>query len=182
MFSCWFGKGEEEAKQPFLITHGRESTAASFRSLLPWLLVIVTLEEEVGCLCPAPLITHSPRVGRRSVSCLKYHGPGGTWRQQCTLDHFIVPLYTLLEDDNSVSLMAGLVLHSLCIWCLSLGSSWRLTCCGFTAASCADLASVFSNNSSLQFLEFWENELGDLGVNMLCEGLKHPNCNLENLT
>ncbi|XP_069461448.1 ribonuclease inhibitor-like isoform X2 [Ambystoma mexicanum] len=55
---------------------------------------------------------------------------------------------------------------------------WR---CSLTSACCATLSSVLGARSSLLDLDLGDNELGDLGVTSLCQGLKSPGCKLRKL-
>ncbi|XP_043086448.1 NACHT, LRR and PYD domains-containing protein 3-like isoform X2 [Puntigrus tetrazona] len=54
--------------------------------------------------------------------------------------------------------------------------------CGVTDEGCAALATALgSNPSHLRQLNLSENEIGDLGVKLLCAGLEDPHCKLEKL-
>ncbi|XP_078515235.1 NACHT, LRR and PYD domains-containing protein 12-like [Lissotriton helveticus] len=60
-------------------------------------------------------------------------------------------------------------------------STLRLVKCSLTDSSCEDLASVLKTNPSLKHLKLNGNKLGDSGAKKLCEGLKHPECKLQEL-
>ncbi|XP_036125594.1 NACHT, LRR and PYD domains-containing protein 1 [Molossus molossus] len=53
--------------------------------------------------------------------------------------------------------------------------------CGLTSGCCKDLASMLSNNFMLTKLDLQQNDLGDLGVKLLCEVLRQSNCQLRHL-
>ncbi|XP_059182167.1 NACHT, LRR and PYD domains-containing protein 3-like [Centropristis striata] len=54
--------------------------------------------------------------------------------------------------------------------------------CKLLERSCKALASVLSSQSSkLRELDLSDNDLGDPGVELLCDGLKSPDCNLQTL-
>ncbi|XP_056657036.1 ribonuclease inhibitor isoform X3 [Monodelphis domestica] len=57
----------------------------------------------------------------------------------------------------------------------------ELEYCEFTTASCEALSSVLKAKGSLQELTLNNNELGDAGVALLCQGLLDPNCKLQML-
>ncbi|XP_069465026.1 NACHT, LRR and PYD domains-containing protein 3-like isoform X2 [Ambystoma mexicanum] len=83
--------------------------------------------------------------------------------------------YNRLRDSGVKELCEGLKLPSCKIQTLGLLG------CSLTAACCADLASVLRVNTTLRDLDLGANSLGDSGVKTLCEGLKHPGCNMQSL-
>uniref|UniRef100_A0A8C4REF5 NACHT, LRR and PYD domains-containing protein 3-like n=1 Tax=Erpetoichthys calabaricus TaxID=27687 RepID=A0A8C4REF5_ERPCA len=84
--------------------------------------------------------------------------------------------YNKLDDSGVCLLCEGLrsancKLKTLC-----------MVSCALTSGCCSALSSVLSTPHS-QLTELWLcfNDLEDLGVNLLCEGMKSENCKLENL-
>uniref|UniRef100_A0A8C8S2H6 Uncharacterized protein n=1 Tax=Pelusios castaneus TaxID=367368 RepID=A0A8C8S2H6_9SAUR len=55
--------------------------------------------------------------------------------------------------------------------------------CDLTADCCGDLSSALGVNQFLTELDLkWNRQLGDSGVKILCEKLKHPNCRLKKIS
>lgn len=57
----------------------------------------------------------------------------------------------------------------------------ELWMCSLTDSCCVVLSSVLSTSPSLTDLDLSDNEIGDSGVQKLCEGLKHPGCKIQKL-
>uniref|UniRef100_A0A803ST50 NACHT domain-containing protein n=1 Tax=Anolis carolinensis TaxID=28377 RepID=A0A803ST50_ANOCA len=83
--------------------------------------------------------------------------------------------YNKLEDTGLRLLCEGLKQPQCKLEKLGLAG------CGITAASCGDLACALAVKWTLKHLDIEYNKLGDSGVKMLCEGLKHPHCRMETL-
>ncbi|XP_054828618.1 NACHT, LRR and PYD domains-containing protein 3-like [Eublepharis macularius] len=57
----------------------------------------------------------------------------------------------------------------------------RLQFCKLRAACCGTLSGVLPINQTLMELDLSGNHLGDSGINVLCDGLKHLHCKLQRL-
>ncbi|XP_025223908.1 NACHT, LRR and PYD domains-containing protein 12 isoform X3 [Theropithecus gelada] len=79
-------------------------------------------------------------------------------------------------EDLGLRLLCQGLRHPVC----KLRTLW-LKICHLTAAACEELASTLSVNHSLRELDLSLNELGDAGVLLLCESLRHPTCKLQTL-
>ncbi|XP_004470284.2 NACHT, LRR and PYD domains-containing protein 12 [Dasypus novemcinctus] len=78
--------------------------------------------------------------------------------------------------DWGLRLLCQGLKHPVC----RLRTLW-LKICRLTAVACEDLASTLGVNQSLSELDLSLNELGDPGVLLLCEGLRHPKCKIQSL-
>ncbi|XP_008072067.1 NACHT, LRR and PYD domains-containing protein 12 isoform X2 [Carlito syrichta] len=79
-------------------------------------------------------------------------------------------------EDTGLRLLCQGLRHPVC----RLRTLW-LKICHLTVGACEDLASTLSVTRSLMELDLSLNDLGDPGVLLLCEGLKHPACKLQTL-
>ncbi|CAH2321435.1 NACHT, LRR and PYD domains-containing 3-like [Pelobates cultripes] len=81
----------------------------------------------------------------------------------------------MLQDPGVKYLCAGLRHPNCTLQELGLES------CDVTSACCEDLLSVITRNQSLTKLQLGGNKIEDLGIKILCEGLRQPNCKLQEL-
>ncbi|XP_004586402.2 NACHT, LRR and PYD domains-containing protein 3 [Ochotona princeps] len=114
------------------------------------------------------------------------------WLGRCGLSHqccFDLSLVLsgsqkLAELDLSDNTLGDFGVRLLCVGLRHLSCQlqklWLVSCC-LTSTCCPDLASVLDTNHSLTGLYLGENALGDDGVSLLCEKLKHPQCSLRKL-
>uniref|UniRef100_A0A8C5NW00 NACHT, LRR and PYD domains-containing protein 3 n=1 Tax=Jaculus jaculus TaxID=51337 RepID=A0A8C5NW00_JACJA len=78
--------------------------------------------------------------------------------------------------DQGLKLLCEGLLHPSCkLQMLELDN------CSLTAHCCWDLSTILTSNQSLRKLSLGNNDLGDLGVMMLCEVLKQQGCLLQSL-
>ncbi|KAM4818191.1 NACHT, LRR and PYD domains-containing protein 12-like isoform 1-T1 [Thomomys bottae] len=80
-----------------------------------------------------------------------------------------------LDDSGMKHFCHGLT-HSHCTL-----QTLRLYRCLISSDSCGVLAAVLTTNRCLTELEFNETKLEASALQMLCEGLKHPNCKVQKL-
>ncbi|XP_075784914.1 NACHT, LRR and PYD domains-containing protein 3-like [Pelodiscus sinensis] len=90
----------------------------------------------------------------------------------------LFPLNPLMKDSRmstAYSLLQGLKDPNCKVKTISL---WQ---CSLRAGCCEDLSAALRTNQSLTELDLSGNKLGDSGIKLLCEGLKHPRCKLRKL-
>ncbi|XP_062388920.1 NACHT, LRR and PYD domains-containing protein 12-like [Sardina pilchardus] len=77
-----------------------------------------------------------------------------------------------LRSEEGLNRMLPVVKVSVRVW---------LNRCNLSKASCKMMASVLQESSRLKELDMSENDLQDEGVELLCVGLRDPQCKLETL-
>ncbi|XP_036600416.1 NACHT, LRR and PYD domains-containing protein 12 isoform X2 [Trichosurus vulpecula] len=90
----------------------------------------------------------------------------------------------LTELDLSLNDLGDLGVKSLCEGlCHSKSQlqTLRLGICRLTCVSCEALSTTLQSNIHLKELDVSFNDLEDMGVHLLCEGLRHPKCKLHKL-
>ncbi|EFB19899.1 hypothetical protein PANDA_020812, partial [Ailuropoda melanoleuca] len=88
---------------------------------------------------------------------------------------------TLTQLELSVNLLLDAGAEHLCEGLRQPGCRIHrllLVGCGLTSGCCQALASTLSTSPSLTELDLRQNELEDVGVQLLCGGLKSPTCQL----
>nr|KAF6305404.1 NLR family pyrin domain containing 1 [Pipistrellus kuhlii] len=123
------------------------------------------------------------QAGRTPCAFLHSWGPftDSWWKTFFSLLKVPGSLQELDLSGNSLSCFA---VQSLCDALKSprcILTTLRLVNCGLTNDCCKDLASMLATSSSLTELDVQQNDLGNLGVTLLCEGLRQPACQLRNL-
>ncbi|XP_042639132.1 NACHT, LRR and PYD domains-containing protein 11 [Orycteropus afer afer] len=103
------------------------------------------------------------------------------WKDLCSLLHTKENLRELEVcnsefDDTSERILCKALEHPNCQL-----QTFSLSGCFFTSFVCRDIASAITTNQYLRSLELGSNNIGDGGVELLSNALKHPNCKLENL-
>uniref|UniRef100_A0A8C7A6R2 Uncharacterized protein n=1 Tax=Neovison vison TaxID=452646 RepID=A0A8C7A6R2_NEOVI len=77
-------------------------------------------------------------------------------------------------DASPTEIVKGTFSLNHCLSC-------RLDGCSLTSHCCWDLSTLLTSNKSLRELSLGSNDLGDLGVMLLCEVLKQQGCLLKSL-
>nr|XP_023399364.1 NACHT, LRR and PYD domains-containing protein 11 [Loxodonta africana] len=91
-----------------------------------------------------------------------------------TLKHLDVSV-NYLQNHGALVLILSLMVPSCHLEELELSG------CFFTINICRDIATAIITNKRLKSLELGSNNIGDAGVELLCDALEHPTCILENL-
>uniref|UniRef100_G1QBX3 NLR family pyrin domain containing 1 n=1 Tax=Myotis lucifugus TaxID=59463 RepID=G1QBX3_MYOLU len=123
------------------------------------------------------------QAGRTSGAFLYSWGPFTDSWWQMFFSILKVPR-SLRELDLSGNSLSCSAVQSLCDALKSPHcrlATLRLVRCGLTYNCCQDLASMLGASPNLTELDLRQNDLGDLGVRLLCEGLRQPACQLRNL-
>ncbi|XP_063819123.1 NACHT, LRR and PYD domains-containing protein 3-like [Pseudophryne corroboree] len=80
-------------------------------------------------------------------------------------------------EDSGIKILCEGLRHPDCAL-----QDLKLVFCYLTSSCCDDLRSVITTNRSLTTMGLTWNALGDSGIKLLCEGLRHPACTLQDLT
>ncbi|XP_017658622.2 NACHT, LRR and PYD domains-containing protein 12 [Nannospalax galili] len=101
------------------------------------------------------------------------------------LSSFLQVSQTLKELFVFGNVLGDTGVHHLCEGLLHAKDTTEnlvLSECSLSAACCEPLAQVLSSTRSLTKLLLINNKIGDLGLKLLCEGLKQPDCQLKDLS
>ncbi|KAM4807914.1 NACHT, LRR and PYD domains-containing protein 3-like [Rhinophrynus dorsalis] len=138
---------------------------------------LYSCSEELNCLYETQ---DEDFVKRMMIHFLPLH-TGGTNLNYRALSYCLrnSPRYNTIHLTRfNMDLKAQETLVPELIMCRQL----QLRSCNLTSACCEYISSVLIANTSLITLDLSENSLQDLGVKLLCDGLKQPDCILRELS
>uniref|UniRef100_A0A8C8YMT0 NLR family pyrin domain containing 1 n=1 Tax=Prolemur simus TaxID=1328070 RepID=A0A8C8YMT0_PROSS len=194
-----FGLLSEQAGREMENIFSRRPRPERRRELLQWSPICPCKTDFFVCVSGAtiapgsrpethPLSTRQHLSPHTQITSLLSLSPSLSFTRAPVTDASWLVLCSTLEDSGSLkeldlsgNSLSRSAVHSLCDT-LSRPrchlETLRLVSCGLTSSCCQDLASVLSASPSLTELDLQQNDLGDLGVRLLCKGLRHPACQL----
>ncbi|XP_040590091.1 NACHT, LRR and PYD domains-containing protein 9 isoform X4 [Mesocricetus auratus] len=116
---------------------------------------------------------HEKKLGKCDISS-EACGVIATSLTKCKVKHL-----SLVENplkNKGVMLVCEILKHPSCVL-----ETLMLSYCCFTFIACGHLYEALLHNKYLSLLDLSSNFLEDTGVNILCEALKDPRCNLREL-
>ncbi|XP_073467794.1 NACHT, LRR and PYD domains-containing protein 3-like [Aquarana catesbeiana] len=103
----------------------------------------------------------------------------------CTISSKDCPGEDKAEDEEESSSSENKMKPANLSWLINSDSKiqeLQLYRCGLTPSCCDDFHSILITNRSLIRLDISYNDLQDSGIKLLCEGLRHPGCTLQELS